>query len=109
MDWSYVEFVDNQDCLDLLEGKAEAPNQGIFPIIDEACRLPRTTYQVRLLINALIRAYSPSSNACRLPRTTYQVRLSLTNPLIRAYSPSSKACQLRRKTYPVPSVGKLLP
>lgn len=39
IDWSYVEFVDNQDCLDLLE-------TGVFPLIDEACRLMRATYQV---------------------------------------------------------------
>ena len=48
IDWSYVEFVDNQDCLDLLE-------TGIFPLIDESCRLPRATYQVRLSF------YDPSS------------------------------------------------
>ncbi|PSC74954.1 Myosin-J heavy chain isoform A [Micractinium conductrix] len=36
--WSYIDFVDNQDCLDLLEG-------GVFPLIDEACRLPRATHQ----------------------------------------------------------------
>ena len=46
IDWSYVDFVDNQDCLDLLEGAAAAPAMGVFPLIDEACRLPRATYQV---------------------------------------------------------------
>ncbi|KAK9796643.1 hypothetical protein WJX73_007169 [Symbiochloris irregularis] len=45
IDWSYVEFVDNQDCLDLLEGTASAPGLAVFPLIDEACRLPRATYQ----------------------------------------------------------------
>ena len=43
IDWSYIEFVDNQDCLDLLEGGGGA--EGVFPLIDEACRLPRATYQ----------------------------------------------------------------
>lgn len=46
--WSYVDFVDNQDCLDLLEGGGNSglPNGvGIFPLIDEACRLPRATHQ----------------------------------------------------------------
>ena len=47
IDWSYVEFIDNQDCLDLLEGSANAPAMAVFPLIDEACRLPRATYQVR--------------------------------------------------------------
>ena len=42
--WSYVDFVDNQDVLDLLEGAANSA-QGVFPLIDEACRLPRATYQ----------------------------------------------------------------
>ena len=46
IDWSYVEFVDNQDCLDLLEGAAAVPSLAVFPLIDEACRLPRATYQV---------------------------------------------------------------
>ena len=46
IDWSYVEFIDNQDCLDLLEGSANAPAMAVFPLIDEACRLPRATYQV---------------------------------------------------------------
>jgi myosin-5 len=47
--WSYVDFVDNQDVLDLLEGVAgsnsSATQQGVFPLIDEACRLPRATHQ----------------------------------------------------------------
>ncbi|KAI7836877.1 hypothetical protein COHA_009277 [Chlorella ohadii] len=43
--WSYIDFVDNQDCLDLLEGAAGASGLGVFPLIDEACRLPRATYQ----------------------------------------------------------------
>lgn len=46
IDWSYVEFVDNQDCLDLLEGTSSAPGLAVFPLIDEACRLPRATFQV---------------------------------------------------------------
>ena len=41
-----MEFVDNQDCLDLLEGTSSAPGLAVFPLIDEACRLPRATYQV---------------------------------------------------------------
>ena len=46
IDWSYVEFIDNQDCLDLLEGSPVNPSLAVFPLIDEACRLPRATYQV---------------------------------------------------------------
>ena len=47
IDWSYVEFIDNQECLDVLEGSQESPSLAVFPLIDEACRLPRATYQVR--------------------------------------------------------------
>ena len=47
IDWSYVEFIDNQECLDLLEGAPNAPALAVFPLIDEACRLPRATYQVK--------------------------------------------------------------
>jgi myosin-5 len=51
--WSYVDFVDNQDVLDLLEGcvaagagaRSTSTQQGVFPLIDEACRLPRATHQ----------------------------------------------------------------
>ena len=50
IDWSYVEFIDNQDCLNLLEGSASAPALAVFPLIDEACRLPRATFQVRGLL-----------------------------------------------------------
>ena len=46
IDWSYVEFIDNQDCLDLLEGSPVNPALAVFPLIDEACRMPRATYQV---------------------------------------------------------------
>ncbi len=49
IDWSYVEFIDNQECLDVLEGSQESPSLAVFPLIDEACRLPRATYQVHSL------------------------------------------------------------
>lgn len=45
-----MEFIDNQDCLDLLEGSPVNPNLAVFPLIDEACRMPRATYQVWLTI-----------------------------------------------------------
>ncbi len=41
-----MEFIDNQDCLDLLEGSPVNPSLAVFPLIDEACRMPRATYQV---------------------------------------------------------------
>jgi myosin-5 len=41
IDWSYIEFADNQDMLDLIEGK-----MGLIEMLDEACRFPNTTPKV---------------------------------------------------------------
>ena len=39
IDWSYIEFVDNQDVLDLVEKRPG----GVIDALDEACRFPRAT------------------------------------------------------------------
>ncbi|XVE81493.1 hypothetical protein DITRI_Ditri15bG0068800 [Diplodiscus trichospermus] len=39
--WSYIEFVDNQDILDLIEKKPG----GILALLDEACMFPRSTHE----------------------------------------------------------------
>ncbi|XP_013637598.1 PREDICTED: myosin-16 isoform X2 [Brassica oleracea var. oleracea] len=39
IDWSYVEFVDNKDVVDLIEKKPG----GIIALLDEACMLPKST------------------------------------------------------------------
>ena len=39
IDWSYIEFVDNQDVLDLVEKRPG----GVIDSLDEACRFPRAT------------------------------------------------------------------
>eukprot|EP00268_Persea_americana_P053932 TRINITY_DN6144_c0_g1_i2.p1 TRINITY_DN6144_c0_g1~~TRINITY_DN6144_c0_g1_i2.p1 ORF type:complete len:1265 (-),score=311.33 TRINITY_DN6144_c0_g1_i2:689-4090(-) len=41
IDWSYVEFVDNQDVLDLIEKKSG----GIIALLDEACMFPKSTHE----------------------------------------------------------------
>ncbi|KAL2942705.1 Myosin-11 [Bienertia sinuspersici] len=41
IDWSYVQFVDNQDVLDLIEKKPG----GIIALLDEACMFPKSTPQ----------------------------------------------------------------
>ncbi|KAK9844720.1 hypothetical protein WJX74_005896 [Apatococcus lobatus] len=41
IDWSYIEFVDNQDVLDLIERKP----LGILDLLDEQCRFPKATYE----------------------------------------------------------------
>ena len=41
IDWSYIDFVDNQDVLDLIEKKP----LGILDLLDEQCRFPRVRVQ----------------------------------------------------------------
>ncbi|KAJ3678582.1 hypothetical protein LUZ60_002385 [Juncus effusus] len=40
IDWSYIEFTDNQDILDLIEKKPG----GIIALLDETCMLPRASH-----------------------------------------------------------------
>jgi myosin-5 len=40
IEWSYIEFVDNQDVLDVVESK-----MGILDLLDETCRFPKATHQ----------------------------------------------------------------
>lgn len=39
IEWSFIEFPDNQDCLDLIEHKVT----GILAMIDDECRLPKAS------------------------------------------------------------------
>ncbi|XP_020405113.1 myosin-17 isoform X7 [Zea mays] len=41
INWSYIEFVDNQDVLDLIERKPG----GIIALLDEACMFPKSTHE----------------------------------------------------------------
>ncbi|GMG99196.1 hypothetical protein Nepgr_001036 [Nepenthes gracilis] len=41
INWSYIEFVDNQDVLDLIEKRPI----GIIALLDEACMFPRSTHE----------------------------------------------------------------
>ncbi|KAG9150433.1 hypothetical protein Leryth_019796 [Lithospermum erythrorhizon] len=41
IEWSYIEFIDNQDILDLIEKKPG----GIIGLLDEACMFPRSTHE----------------------------------------------------------------
>ncbi|PSC73257.1 myosin-1-like [Micractinium conductrix] len=40
IDWAHVEFVDNQDCVDLFEVRPPA-GIGIFSLLDEECMMPK--------------------------------------------------------------------
>lgn len=42
IDWSYIQFVDNQDVLDLIEGR-----MGVLDLLDEQCRFPTATHKAR--------------------------------------------------------------
>ncbi|XP_044503140.1 myosin-11-like isoform X2 [Mangifera indica] len=41
IDWSYVEFIDNQDVVDLIEKRPG----GIIALLDEACMFPKSTHE----------------------------------------------------------------
>ncbi|KAB2071094.1 hypothetical protein ES319_A08G199900v1 [Gossypium barbadense] len=41
IDWSYIDFVDNQDVLDLIEKKPG----GIISLLDETCMFPKSTHE----------------------------------------------------------------
>ena len=41
INWSYIEFVDNQDVLDLIEKKLG----DIIALLDEACMFPKSTHE----------------------------------------------------------------
>lgn len=43
IDWSYIEFVDNQDVLDLIEKRL-----GILDLLDEQCRFPKVQSRSKL-------------------------------------------------------------
>ena len=47
IEWSYIEFVDNQDVLDVIEGTGAKQGRklGILDLLDETCRFPRFTYK----------------------------------------------------------------
>uniref|UniRef100_A0A2P2M2P9 Uncharacterized protein MANES_16G086100 n=1 Tax=Rhizophora mucronata TaxID=61149 RepID=A0A2P2M2P9_RHIMU len=50
INWSYIEFIDNQDVLDLIEKKPI----GIIALLDEACMFPKsthTTFSMKLFQN----------------------------------------------------------
>jgi hypothetical protein len=60
IDWSYIQFVDNQDVLDLIEGK-----MGILDLLDEQCRFPTSTFKVGFMHASRLcfHADSPSGGA----------------------------------------------
>jgi myosin-5 len=45
IEWSYIEFIDNQDVLDVIEGfgSQRARHAGVLDLLDESCKFPRAT------------------------------------------------------------------
>lgn len=42
IDWSHIEFVDNQDCLDTIDQKPPK-GLGVMTVLDDQCNFPRST------------------------------------------------------------------
>lgn len=47
IEWSYIEFVDNQDVLDIIEGTGSkrARQPGVLELLDETCKFPRADHK----------------------------------------------------------------
>ena len=58
LDWSYINFNDNQECLALIEQKP----LGILSLLDEECRFPKasaSTFALKLKQNHSKNKYAP--------------------------------------------------
>ncbi|KAH9619451.1 hypothetical protein KSS87_006575, partial [Heliosperma pusillum] len=73
IDWSYIEFVDNQDVLDLIEKKPG----GIIALLDEACMFPKSTPET--FASKLFQTYKSH-------RRLVKPKLSRTNFIISHYA-----------------------
>ncbi|CAM8930378.1 unnamed protein product [Rhodiola kirilowii] len=69
INWSYIEFVDNQDVLDLIEKKPG----GIIALLDEACMFPRSTHET--FAQKLYQTYKNNKrlNKPKLSRTDFTI------------------------------------
>ncbi|GLJ12586.1 hypothetical protein SUGI_0194010 [Cryptomeria japonica] len=69
IDWSYIEFIDNQDVLDLIEKKPV----GIIALLDEACMFPRSTHET--FATKLFQSFRNHSrfNQPKLARTDFTI------------------------------------
>lgn len=56
IEWAFIEFPDNQDCLDTIQ----APNVGILATLDDECRLPKGSD--RNFANRLYEQFLPGKN-----------------------------------------------
>ncbi|KAK9691721.1 hypothetical protein RND81_09G214500 [Saponaria officinalis] len=73
IDWSYIEFVDNQDVLDLIEKKPG----GVIALLDEACMFPKSTPET--FASKLFQTYKSH-------RRLVKPKLSRTNFIVSHYA-----------------------
>ena len=65
--WSYIDWISNDDVLELIEGSAGGPTRGVrgpaglFPMLDEHCRLPQAT--AKDFGEALYKTYSAATSS----------------------------------------------
>ena len=75
IEWSYIEFVDNQDVLDIIEGTGPKHGRklGILDLLDETCRFPRFTYKdfAQKLESSDFIKNSPRYSKARLSQTEF--------------------------------------
>lgn len=94
IEWSYIEFVDNQDVLDLIEAK-----MGILDLLDETCRFPKVptnhTHSLRL---ASLQALGPASHI------TPCISEGLAPPTWRSCTMQATNDDLAQKLYTAPTV-----
>ena len=70
IEWSYIEFVDNQDVLDLIEAKL-----GVLDLLDETCRFPKASHEdlAQKLYSAPSIAGSKRFSKPKLSRTDFTI------------------------------------
>lgn len=66
IDWSHIEFEDNQDCLDVIDAKPPK-GLGVMTILDDQCNFPRSTdtsfcSTIRERINSRRFTYKPGGH-----------------------------------------------
>ena len=98
INWSYIEFVDNQDVLDLVEQKL-----GIMDLLDEQCRLARVRASPPVHFAVLIRPFTIVSMMKRSPAVNWwQSLLSQYLRTVSASGPSAFVLWIALDSHPRP-------
>eukprot|EP01114_Cavostelium_apophysatum_P016651 TRINITY_DN4783_c0_g1_i3.p1 TRINITY_DN4783_c0_g1~~TRINITY_DN4783_c0_g1_i3.p1 ORF type:complete len:1580 (-),score=460.18 TRINITY_DN4783_c0_g1_i3:46-4674(-) len=73
IDWSYIDFNDNQECLDLLEKKPIC----VLSILDEECKFPKSTAETfaqKLYANFIHKKHHPYFDKPRFSNVQFAIR-----------------------------------